>query len=133
MADYWPIAPDLPSSTPSEIEFAHAINNIPKIVFSSSLDKVEWQNSRLVRGSAAEEVLRLKNQPGKDLFVGGLSLAASLADLGLIDEYWLAVQPILLGTGKPLTKGLHNRVDLKLLEIKPFQSGVVALHYQAKS
>ena len=130
MASYWPMAPDLPTSTPDEIYFAHEINRIQKIVFSKTLQKVEWSNSRLVRDDAAEEVIRLKSQPGKDIFVGGLTFAASLMDLGLIDEYWLVVQPILLGSGTPLTKELHNRVDLKLIEYKPFNSGVIALHYQ---
>jgi dihydrofolate reductase len=131
LASYWPLAPDLPTSTPSEIDFANEANRIPKIVFSKTLEKAEWNNSRLVRGDAVEEVLKLKNQPGKDLLVGGLSLASSLMDAGLVDEYWLVVQPILLGKGTPLTRDLHHRVDLKLLEIKPFKSGVVALHYQA--
>jgi len=131
MAAYWQIAPDLPTSTPDEIDFAHEINRIQKIVFSRTLEKVEWSNSRLVREHAAEEVIRLKNQPGRDILVGGLSFAAFLMDLGLIDEYWLTVHPILLGTGRLLTKGLHNRVDLKLIELKPFKSGVIAAHYQA--
>jgi dihydrofolate reductase len=131
LADYWPLAPDLPTSTRSEIEFAHEVNRIPKVVFSQTLDKAEWSNSRLVRGNAVEEVIKLKSQPGKDLLVGGLSLASSLMDAGLVDEYWLVVQPILLGSGKPLTRGLHQRIDLKLLEVQPFKSGVVALHYQA--
>jgi len=130
MASYWPMAPDLPTSTPDEIDFANEINRIQKIVFSKTLQKVEWSNSRLVRDDAAEEVIRLKSQPGKDIFVGGLTFAASLMDLGLIDEYWLAVHPILLGTGTLLTKDLHTRVDLKLMELKPFKSGVIAAHYQ---
>ncbi len=131
MAGYWPTAADQPGSTSDEIDFANEINRIEKVVFSRTLEKVEWSNSRLVREHAAEEVIRLKNQPGRDILVGGLSFAASLMDLGLIDEYWLTVHPILLGTGRLLTKGLHNRVDLKLIELKPFKSGVIAAHYQA--
>jgi len=78
-----------------------------------------------------EEVLKLKSQPGKDILVSGMSLASSLMDQGLVDEYWLVIHPIFLGTGKPLTKELHQRVDLKLLDVKPFKSGAVALHYRA--
>jgi len=133
LASYWPTAPDNPASTPTEIEFANAVNRIPKIVFSKTLDKVEWSNSRLVKENVVEEVMKLKKQPGKDLLVAGLSLASSLVDLGLVDEYWLLVQPILSGGGKPLFKNLHKRVQLKLIETKTLKSGVVALHYQAAS
>jgi dihydrofolate reductase len=133
LASYWPFAPDMPSSTRSEIEFAHELNRIPKIVFSKTLEKVEWSNTRLVKENAVEEVLRLKEQPGKDLFVGGLSFVSTLVDLGLIDEYWILIQPVLLGTGKPIFKDLHQWVHLKLIDTKAFKSGVVVLHYQAIS
>ena len=131
MASYWPTAPDNPASTRSEIEFAQAINRIPKIVFSKTLEKVEWNNTRLVRENAVDEVLKLKAQPGKDLYVAGLSFATSMANKGLIDEYWLLIHPVLLGKGKPLFKGLQRKLSLKLIEQKTFHSGVVALHYQA--
>ena len=130
MASYWPTAADNPSSTRSEIEFANAINRIPKVVFSKTLVKVDWENTRLVKGNTVEEVLKLKAQPGKDLFIGGLSFASTFVDLGLIDEYWFLVQPVLWGRGKPVFKNLHERVHLKLITSSTFKSGVVALHYQ---
>ena len=130
LASYWPLAPDLPSSTPSEVEFANEINRVPKIVFSKTLKSVEWNNSRLVRGDAVEEIKRLKAQPGKDLQIGGLTLVSSLVDLGLIDEYWLVVQPIVLGRGKRLFKGLQERIPLRLIDTRAFKSGVVVLHYE---
>jgi dihydrofolate reductase len=130
LADYWPLAPDLPTSTPSEIEFANEVNRIPKVVFSKTLEKAEWNNTRLVKGDAIEEIRKLKAQPGKDLQVGGLSLVSNLTNLNLIDEYWLLVHPIVSGKGRRLFNELHQRVSLKLLETKTLHSGVVALHYQ---
>ncbi len=128
MAAYWPFAPDMPTSTRSEIDFANAINRLPKIVFSNTLDKVDWENTRLVKGDAVEEVKKLKEQPGKDLQVGGLSFVSSLVDAGLVDEYWLLIHPVVLGHGKPLFN-IHKKVDLKLVETRTFKSGVVVLHY----
>jgi dihydrofolate reductase len=133
LASYWPTAPDNPASTPSEIAFANAINRVPKYIFSKTLEKVDWENARLVKGDAVEEVLKLKRQPGKDLYIGGLSFTSTFVDLGLIDEYWFLVQPVLIGKGKPLFKDLHQRVPLQLIETQTFRSGVVALHYQALS
>ena len=133
LASYWPLAPGLPSSTPSEVEFANEINRIPKIVFSKTLEKVEWSNTRLVRGDAVEEVMRLKAQPGKDLQIGGLTLVSTFADLGLIDEYWLVVMPIVLGSGRRLFKDLRRRVPLRLIDTRTFKSGAMVLHYAASS
>ena len=133
LASYWPTAADNPSSTRSEIEFANAINRIPKVVFSKTLDKVTWDNTRLVKENAVEEVKKLKGQPGKDLWIGGLSFVSTFVDLGLVDEYWFLIQPVILGRGKPVFKDLHERVPLKLIETKAFKSGVVVLHYSADS
>jgi len=133
MASYWPTAADNPSSTHSEIEFAKAINRIPKYVFSKTLEKVDWDNTRLVKGNAVEEVLKLKAQPGKDLFIGGLSFASTFVDLGLVDEYWFLIHPVIYIRGKPLFKDLRARVPLKLIDTQTFHSGVVVLHYQALS
>ena len=131
MVSYWPFAADNPSSTRSEIEFAKELNAKPKIVFSKTLDGVEWNNARLSKANAVEEVLKLKGQAGKDLLIGGLSLTSTFVNFGLIDEYWFLIQPIVLGSGKPLFKDLHKKVPLKLIETKTFKSGVVVLHYQA--
>jgi dihydrofolate reductase len=133
LASYWPTAADNPSSTSSEIEFANELNHIPKYVFSKTLDKVEWNNARLIKGNAVEEVQKLKRQPGKDLLIGGLSFASTFVDLGLVDEYWFLIQPVIYGTGKPLFTDLHKRSPLKLLNTQVFKSGVVVLHYQPVS
>lgn len=133
LESYWPFAPDLPTSTQSEIDFANQINSMPKIVFSRTLEKVTWNNSRLVKEDVVEEVIKLKEQPGKDLLVGSLSLASIFTEKSLIDEYWLVIHPIVLGRGKPLFKGLRDRVNLKLIDTRTFKSGVVVFHYQAIS
>jgi len=130
LESYWPNAPDDPQATKSMIEFAHKINSIPKIVFSKTLDKATWNNTRLVKENMVEEILKLKNQPGNNLSIGGLSIASHLTKLGLIDEYFFLVQPIILGTGTPLFGNLNDRIDLKLIDTKIFCSGVVAKHYQ---
>ena len=119
-AQYWPTSQDAE---------APAMNELEKIVFSTTLDKVEWSNSRLVTGDAAEEVRRLKQQAGKDLAVFSNSLGASLAPHGLIDEYRFFVNPIVLGGGTPVLKGIKDRLALKLLKTEPLGSGVVVLYY----
>lgn len=127
---YMPTAPQDPSCTRSMVAFARRINAMPKIVFSKTLEKAGWENTRLVRGDLAEEVLRLKQQPGKDLSLTGLSIASTLMKRGLIDEFWLMVQPVVCGKGKSLFEGLNDRVKLKLIGTKTFNSGVVVLHYR---
>jgi len=130
LESYWPNAHEDPQATKSMIEFAHKINSMRKIVFSRTLDKVTWNNTRLVEENMVEEILKLKNQPGNSLSVGGLSIASNLTKLGLIDEYWFLVQPIILGKGKQLFENLNDRTDLKLIDTKIFNSGIVVLHYK---
>ncbi len=126
MAGYWPTV------TTEDPIVAEVMNNLPKIVFSKTLEKVEWQNSRLVRGNIAEEITILKRQPGKDMVIyGSGSIVSTLSQLGLIDDYRLFVNPVILGSGKPLFKDLKNRINLKLLDAKTFASGTVSLHYQS--
>jgi dihydrofolate reductase len=129
MTAYWPTADRDASSPGFVVEFAHIWKAMPKIVFSKTLEKVEW-NSRLVRENIAEEVTRLKAQPGKDLAVSGANLAATFMKLGLIDEYQLFVQPIVLGSGTPFFPALEDRINLKLVETHIFSSGVILLRYQ---
>jgi len=129
MVDYWPTAESDPSATPAMLEFARIWKDKPKIVFSRTLDRVEW-NSRLVRDDAAEEVRRLKAQPGFDMDVGGPTLASTLVRLGLIDEYHLFVHPVILGAGTPFFPALDDRIGLNLLETRTFGSGVVYLRYE---
>ncbi|MFZ0759163.1 MAG: dihydrofolate reductase family protein [Candidatus Sulfotelmatobacter sp.] len=123
MASYWPTAP--------VDEIAEMMNNLSKVVFSRTLQEVEWNNSRLVAGRIHEEVERLKRQPGKDMVVFGSAMLASfLLSVGLVDEYRVILQPVLLGSGTPLFKDIAERTQLKLTEAKPFGSGVVLLRYQ---
>ena len=129
MAGYWPTA-DLNPSTPAvEVEFARIWKQKPKIVFSKTLHRIDW-NSRLVRDNVADEVARLKAQPGNDMDVGGPTLAATFMQLGLIDEYRLLVQPVILGRGIPFFPPLDTTINLRLVETRTFGSGVVYLRYQ---
>ncbi len=126
---YWETPDRIPSATDYELEFARIWQAQTKIVFSTTLEKVEG-NWRLVKDDAAEEVARLKAEPGKDLSVGGAGLASSLAKLGLIDEYHLFVNPVVLGGGTPFFPALDERIELELVESRTFGSRVVYLRYR---
>lgn len=122
MAAYW-------SSERGEI--ADFMNTVPKIVFSRTLEKAEWNNTRLVKDNAVGEVSRLKQESGKDLFIfGSANLSASFMQHGLIDEYRLGLTPVILGRGNPLFKTMPERMKLKLVEARPLESGCVILRYQ---
>ena len=129
MADYWPTATP---SDPVEARIAEQLNSLPKLVFSRTLKKLEWKNARLAEGGIAKEILKLKEQPGSDIGIGGTSLVSALAPLGLIDEYRILVVPVVLGSGKPLFKDIKNRINLKLRKTRTFGSGLVLLHYQTE-
>jgi dihydrofolate reductase len=126
MAAYWPTADQDPSAPTPIVEYARLWKPVLKIVFSSTLDTVEW-NSRLVRGDPVAEVARLKGQTGRSIGVGGLVLASTLASAGLIDEYRFYYVPILLGSGKAAFSHIQNRVTLKPVENRTFSSGTVLL------
>jgi dihydrofolate reductase len=128
MQAYWPTA-DTQSTEAVEVEFSRIWKQIPKIVFSQTLERVEG-NARLVRGDLIEEVTRLKAQPGKDLEVGGAALASTLIQAGLVDEYRIFVQPVVLGAGTPMFHMPGAAINLRLVETHPFASGVVYLRYQ---
>jgi dihydrofolate reductase len=127
---YWETAEENPSATEYELEFARIWKQLPKIVFSRTLEEVEG-NARLARGDVGEEVARLKEEPGKDLAVGGAGLASTLIRLGLVDEYRLFVSPVLLGGGTPFFPAMDERIDLELVETRAFGSRVVYLRYEA--
>ena len=129
MARYWPTVDANPSNPAYMVEFSRIWKDTPKVVFSKTLKEVAW-NSRLVRDDIAGEVAKLKAQPGKDLGVGGPTLAASFMRLGLIDEYQLFINPVVLGTGTPFFPELSRRIDLQLVETRTFRSGVVYVRYQ---
>jgi dihydrofolate reductase len=126
---YWETADENPSLPEHELEFARIWKDMPKIVFSKTLGKVEG-NARLVRDSVAEEVAKLTEQPGKDLAVGGAGLASAFIKLGLIDEYRLFVSPVVLGGGTPYFPALEERINLELVETQTFGSRVVYVRYR---
>ena len=126
MASYWPT--ELAISDDPAV--AGLMNSLPKIVFSKTLDKAEWNNTRLVSSNAAQEVSKLKQQPGKEIAIFGSSnLAVTLAERGLIDEYRVIINPVFLGSGTPLLKGITDRLNLNLLKSRTFKSGNVLLYY----
>lgn len=114
-----------------EIPFAEAINRVKKYVVSSTLSDLDW-NAELIRGDLGEAVQGLKQQPGKGLWVGGVTLPLALAELGLIDVYEFLVQPVLAGHGPTLLAGLHERIQLELVERRDFHSGVIAMQYRPR-
>jgi dihydrofolate reductase len=122
-----------PNRTEETAPGADKMNHSPKIVFSRTLDQVEWGkwgNARLVKDGAAEEISRLKQQPGKNMVIyGSATLVDSFSRLGLIDEYQLLVHPVVLGAGKRLFKDLSQPLNLKLLRTESFKNGVVLLYY----
>ncbi len=128
LVDFWPNARSYPESTQSMLRFADKFNPLSKIVFSGTLEKAEW-NTAISRGDPVKEVIKLKQQTGKDISIGGLSLASELAKHDLIDEFWFLVQPIVSHTGKRLWKGIEKPMSLKLIDLKTLKSGVVVLHY----
>jgi dihydrofolate reductase len=130
MEDAFPPLAENPGDDKIINEFAVLIDNIPKLVFSKTLQTVNWKNTTLVHGGIEEEILKLKQQPGKDIAVGSPSLIAQLTQLGLIDEYRLCIHPIISGSGLVLFKNIDDRIDLKLIKTQTFESGVVALWYQ---
>ncbi len=127
---YWLAAPTNPSSTKNEIEYARLADKMQKIVFSRTLEKVEWKTTRIIQDHIAEEIRRMKQQPGKDMvLLGGASIVSTFMNMGLIDEYHLLVNPLVLGGGKPLFKDMKDRHKLKLIKTNTFKSGKVVLHY----
>ena len=113
----------------TELEYAKVWKNIPNVIFSRTLERVD-SNERLIKDHIAEEVTELKKGPGKYMVVGGGELASTFIELGLIDEYRLYLHPIVLGKGKPLFQSLTKNLALKLIDSKVFGSGVVLLRYQ---
>jgi dihydrofolate reductase len=126
---YWETADQNPSAGEVVLEFARIWQALPRVVFSTTLDKVEG-NARLATEGVADEVAKLREQPGKDLAVGGAGLAAEFTRLGLIDEYRLFISPVVLGGGTPYFPALDDRVELELIETRTFGSRVVHSRYR---
>lgn len=126
MAGYWPTA----TEAENDRMIIDTMNNLPKVVFSRTLDRVEWKNSRLVKDDIEREVAKLKREPGKDMVIyGSGSIVSALAQAGLIDEYRIFVNPVILGTGIPLFPNVKNRLSLKHLGTKTFGNGLVLIRY----
>jgi dihydrofolate reductase len=124
MSTHWPTSTEA---------WAAPMNEIPKVVFSRTLKEAPWGPVRILDGKLADEVSKLKAEPGKDILAhGGASFAQSLARLGLVDEYWLLVQPIALGAGLPMFKDLGKPVELKLVDVKTFPSGRIHETYRPR-
>ena len=126
---YWDTADENPALGETELEFARIWKDLPKIVFSKTLKTAEG-NARLAEEGVAEELAKLKEEPGKDLAVGGAGLASTCIELGLIDEYRLFVSPVVLGGGTPFFPVLDERIDLDLVETRTFGSRVVYVRYR---
>ena len=136
LADYWPVA--VPKTTiprnPGEEHplIIERMNSLPKIVISKTLDKVEWKNSTLIKVNIKDEILKLKQQPGKDLVLfGGANIASSLQQLGLIDEYRIILNPVILSGGNLFFKDIRDKLSLTLLNVRTFSCGNVLLYYQS--
>lgn len=130
LMEFWRTLLEKPSEEKSMNDFALAIDKIQKIVFSHTLKNVDWISARLASRNLEEEVLELKQQSGKDIFVGSPSLTVALTQLNLIDEYQLCVYPVIVGDGLPLFKNITDRTVLKFVKTKIFSGGAAVLYYE---
>ncbi len=130
LMEFWRTLLENPSEEQTMNDFARTIDNIPKIVFSRTLKEVDWESATLATRDLKETVLELRQQPGKDIFVGSRSLIIQLMKLNLIDEYQLCVHPLVAGGGLPLFRDLNDRTVLKLIKTKTFSGGAVTLYYE---
>jgi dihydrofolate reductase len=134
MAGYWLTVPGNPESTPAELEHARWLDTATKIVVSRTLDHIAWndaKNTVLIKDNIADEINKIKQQPGKDIwFLGSVALFQTFMQLDLIDEYRININPTVLGQGKPLFANITRRIPLKLLEAQTLKSGVVTLRYE---
>jgi len=127
MAAYWPTA----SGTGNDAFITEKMNNLHKIVFSETLSTVEWNNSTLIKENIVEAILKMKQKPGKDMVIfGSGQIVSAFTQWRLIDEYRIIINPVILGNGNPLFKGLHDKLDLKFLKTQTLGSGIVILYYQ---
>ncbi len=132
MVPYWPDVARNQSGSEATNEFARVFDSLDKVVFSTTLEHVDGNNTRIARGNVAEEVIALKQQPGKDILVGSLSIASQLSARGLIDEYRFVVHPVVAGKGPRLFETVKPQDSLRLdfIGSETLRSGVVALHYR---
>lgn len=133
-AGSWPHVPDSPTASEGEKAYARALNAMRKIVVSRTLDRVEWNNSTLLREITPEAIGQLKGEPGRDVLIyGSASLIGALTNFGLINEYQVLVHPVIVGSGKPLFGGVTDQAKLQLIDCKAHPSGVVRLTYRPRA
>lgn len=130
LMEYWREVLENPTGNKATDDFAVIMDSISKVVFSRTLDTVDWKTARIATKSLEEEILELKQQPGKDLFVGSPGLIVQALNLGLVDELQLMTHPVIAGKGLQLFKDIHERIELKLVKTKAFGCGAVILYYQ---
>ena len=130
LMQFWQTLIKNPSGEKTMDNFAVAIDKIPKIIFSHTLKNTEWDSARLSDQTIEEEVIKHKQQSGKDILVGSRSLIIQLMKLNLIDEYQLCVHPVVAGSGLPLFENINDRTIFKLIKTKIFSGGAVTLYYE---
>lgn len=128
LMEYWRSVLENPTGDKAMDDFAIAIDSVPKIVYSRTLESVDWETATLKRKIIKEEILELKLHDGKDLLVGSPGLIVALGNLGLIDEYQIGIHPTVVGRGLPLFKDITERIDLKLIKTKTFGCGAIILY-----
>ena len=131
MQSYWPTAGDQPDASKHDKEHSAWYNKVSKVVLSKTMQETGLQNTKVISDQLSENINKLKQQEGKNILIfGSPGASQSLLNQGLIDEFWLFVNPIILGQGMPLFKNVTGTTKLKLVESKTFPCGVIALHYQ---
>lgn len=133
MESYWPVAHQDPNATKSILSFAQRFNSMAKMVFSGTLQEAKWNNTKLVKRDVVEVISEMKRQTDYVMSIGGISIAQTLTRHNLIDEFWILVHPVIVGTGRFLFENLSKPAKLKLADTKIFRSGVVVLHYLCDS
>jgi len=130
MESYWPTAADKPTATKHDIEHSQWYNKVSKIVLSRTIKETGQRNTKVISENISENINRLKQQDGKNIIIfGSPSASNSLLKMGVVDEFWIFVNPVLLGQGMPLFKDITESVLLTLIETRTFDNGVIALHY----
>lgn len=130
LMEFWPTLLANPSGNKAMDDFAVAMDDIHKIVYSRSLESTDWKTAELKREIVRDEIVELKQQAGKDILIGSPSMIIQLGNLGLVDEYQLGIHPIIAGDGLPLFKNVNDRIDLRLLKTKTFGCGVMITYYE---